>query len=111
VWISGANARQRAGRAGRCRPGLCFHLYSKTRASALAPFALPELLRSPLDNLALQVKLVQEAAMEAEAGEAGGSNGGKGGGKGGGRGGGKGGGGGGSTSLPSIFHGTIGEFT
>lgn len=31
VWISRANARQRRGRAGRCRPGLCYHLFSQVR--------------------------------------------------------------------------------
>ena len=32
VWISQAEARQRAGRAGRVRPGYVFKLYTKHRA-------------------------------------------------------------------------------
>ena len=35
--------------------GVCFHLYSKTRSSGLAEYQLPELQRSPLDELSLQV--------------------------------------------------------
>ncbi|OUM67572.1 hypothetical protein PIROE2DRAFT_34796, partial [Piromyces sp. E2] len=31
VFISQANAKQRKGRAGRIRPGKCFHLYTKKR--------------------------------------------------------------------------------
>lgn len=29
AWIARSNAEQRAGRAGRCRNGYCFRLYSK----------------------------------------------------------------------------------
>ena len=35
TFTSKASERQRSGRAGRCRPGLCFHLYSKHRSSEL----------------------------------------------------------------------------
>ena len=53
-WISQASARQRRGRAGRCRPGECFRLYSHARLQSLEPFQLPELKRTPLDELCLQ---------------------------------------------------------
>ena len=59
VWISQSAARQRAGRAGRVRPGIAFHLYSRTRASHMAPFTQPEMLRTPLEELCLQIKLLQ----------------------------------------------------
>ena len=37
--------------------GVCFHLYSKARSSGLAEYQLPELQRSPLDELSLQARL------------------------------------------------------
>jgi HrpA-like RNA helicase len=35
TFTSKASERQRRGRAGRCQPGLCFHMYSKHRSSEL----------------------------------------------------------------------------
>lgn len=46
--ISRASARQRAGRAGRERPGKCFRLYSEATFAGLAPTAVPEVARSSL---------------------------------------------------------------
>ena len=68
-WAPRASERQRAGRAGRCRPGVALHLYSRARAAALPDFALPELQRSPLDELCLQVKLLERRGF-AEAASA-----------------------------------------
>jgi ATP-dependent RNA helicase DHX36 len=48
TWISQASAKQRKGRAGRVRSGVCFHLFSKLRHEALRPFTESELLRTPL---------------------------------------------------------------
>lgn len=62
-WHSRASEKQRRGRAGRCRPGQCYNLYSKSRNESFSEFALPELKRSPLDELALQVKLLQQGAL------------------------------------------------
>ncbi|XP_040069338.2 3'-5' RNA helicase YTHDC2 isoform X2 [Ixodes scapularis] len=58
VWVSRASALQRKGRAGRTRPGVCFHLFSRQRFLGLAPFQQPELLRLPLQELCLQAKLL-----------------------------------------------------
>ena len=54
-WISKASAKQREGRAGRCQPGVCYHLYSKRRAASLIDFQVPEIRRIPIEELCLQV--------------------------------------------------------
>ncbi|XP_010558246.1 PREDICTED: DExH-box ATP-dependent RNA helicase DExH3 [Tarenaya hassleriana] len=58
-WISQASARQRKGRAGRVQPGECYHLYPKCVYDAFAEYQLPELLRTPLNSLCLQIKSLQ----------------------------------------------------
>ena len=57
-WVSRASAHQRRGRAGRCQAGICFHMYSRTRYSAFADFQEPEIKRSPLEELCLQVSRI-----------------------------------------------------
>eukprot|EP00457_Paulinella_chromatophora_P000465 gb/GEZN01000465.1/.p1 GENE.gb/GEZN01000465.1/~~gb/GEZN01000465.1/.p1 ORF type:complete len:1432 (+),score=321.51 gb/GEZN01000465.1/:281-4297(+) len=54
-FCSQANAKQRAGRAGRVRPGFCFRIYSRRRFEALDPYPTPEMERSPLVELCLHV--------------------------------------------------------
>ncbi|KAK6143234.1 hypothetical protein DH2020_023582 [Rehmannia glutinosa] len=58
-WISQASARQRRGRAGRVQPGECYHLYPQCVYEAFAEYQLPELLRTPLNSLCLQIKSLQ----------------------------------------------------
>ncbi|XP_010279410.1 PREDICTED: DExH-box ATP-dependent RNA helicase DExH3 [Nelumbo nucifera] len=55
-WISKAAARQRRGRAGRVQPGECYHLYPRCLYDAFADYQLPEILRTPLQSLSLQIK-------------------------------------------------------
>ncbi|XP_028060184.1 DExH-box ATP-dependent RNA helicase DExH5, mitochondrial-like [Camellia sinensis] len=55
-WISKVSAQQRRGRAGRVRPGECYHLYPKCVYDAFADYQLPEILRTPLQSLCLQIK-------------------------------------------------------
>ncbi|CAN6439906.1 unnamed protein product [Victoria cruziana] len=62
-WISKASARQRRGRAGRVQPGECYHLYPRCIYDALAEYQLPELLRTPLNSLCLQIKSLQVGSI------------------------------------------------
>lgn len=55
TWISKASARQRKGRAGRTRSGICYHMYSSARHESMAEFQDSELLRMPLEEVVLQV--------------------------------------------------------
>lgn len=55
-WISKACVKQRAGRAGRTRSGVCFHLFSSKRYESLLDERIPEILRVPLEELCLNTK-------------------------------------------------------
>ncbi|XP_053675949.1 3'-5' RNA helicase YTHDC2-like [Anopheles nili] len=66
TWISQACATQRAGRAGRTKPGTCFRLYSRTRLSAMDQFTLPEIMRVPLTEICLQTALIAKEASIQE---------------------------------------------
>ncbi|XP_071686344.1 DExH-box ATP-dependent RNA helicase DExH5, mitochondrial [Rutidosis leptorrhynchoides] len=55
-WISKVSAKQRRGRAGRVQPGECYHLYPRSVYEAFAEYQLPEILRTPLQSLCLQIK-------------------------------------------------------
>jgi len=55
--ISKASAQQRAGRAGRTRPGKCFRLYTeKAYKTEMQENTYPEILRSNLGTVVLQLK-------------------------------------------------------
>ncbi|CAI2371735.1 unnamed protein product [Moneuplotes crassus] len=55
-WTSQASANQRAGRAGRTGPGHCYRLYSSAVYNKMEKFAVPEILRTPIDQTILQLK-------------------------------------------------------
>lgn len=54
--ISRAQARQRAGRAGRVRAGACYRLFPEKAFRSLAARAAPEIQRTRLTSLVLQLK-------------------------------------------------------
>ncbi|XP_020535656.1 DExH-box ATP-dependent RNA helicase DExH1 isoform X2 [Jatropha curcas] len=62
-WISKASAHQRRGRAGRVRPGVCYRLYPKIIHDAMLQYQLPEILRTPLQELCLHIKSLQLGAV------------------------------------------------
>lgn len=55
VRISRAASTQRAGRAGRLAPGVCYRLWSAAQQEQLAAHPTPEILRADLAPLALQL--------------------------------------------------------
>lgn len=59
LWVSQANADQRKGRAGRVKPGVCYHLFSRCRQLLLEKFERPEITRIRLDGTILQAKILQ----------------------------------------------------
>ncbi|KJK15985.1 ATP-dependent helicase HrpB [Pseudomonas sp. 2(2015)] len=53
--ISRASATQRAGRAGRLEPGVCYRLWSEAQHEQLAAYGAAEILQADLAGLALQL--------------------------------------------------------
>ena len=59
TWVSKANARQRRGRAGRVRPGHCLRLFSKSQLDSFSAHQSPEIHRTPLERLCLQIRYLE----------------------------------------------------
>lgn len=55
IRIAKDSADQRAGRAGRLQPGVCYRLWSKTTQANLASFRTPEILEADLAFLVLDM--------------------------------------------------------
>ena len=53
---SQASAQQRAGRAGRVKPGICYRLYTEEAFHTLPPSTPPEIQRTSLTGVVLQLK-------------------------------------------------------
>lgn len=62
--ISQASARQRMGRAGRVKPGFCVRLYSEESYNEREEFTEPEIRRSNLANVVLQLRSLGLAIEE-----------------------------------------------
>lgn len=60
TWVNRAAARQRRGRAGRTRPGVCYKLYTRKQEANMTEFPVPEILRVPLESISLSVKAARE---------------------------------------------------
>ncbi|KAF3163512.1 ATPdependent RNA helicase [Orbilia oligospora] len=56
TWISKSNSKQRAGRAGRVRNGSYYALFTKERFTEFRPSSLPEILRSDLQEICLDIR-------------------------------------------------------
>ncbi len=66
TWTSAAASAQRRGRAGRTRPGTCYRLIPEAMLASLAPHTTPEIQRSPLEELVLQLLALRLGGGVAE---------------------------------------------
>jgi HrpA-like RNA helicase len=57
-WSSKASVIQRRGRAGRCQPGHAYNLFTKEQFASMDDYQVPEMQRTPLEDLVLQAKLL-----------------------------------------------------
>jgi HrpA-like RNA helicase len=68
--VSCASATQRAGRAGRTRPGICWHLFLRIELDSMARETTPEICRCPLEPLILRMLAQKQPVASSAATEA-----------------------------------------
>ncbi len=64
-FLSKASARQRRGRCGRLRDGICIHLYSEQRLADADDYTAPEIQRSSLAGVILQMESLNLPEIES----------------------------------------------
>eukprot|EP01124_Arcella_intermedia_P004963 TRINITY_DN12874_c0_g1_i1.p1 TRINITY_DN12874_c0_g1~~TRINITY_DN12874_c0_g1_i1.p1 ORF type:complete len:639 (+),score=166.54 TRINITY_DN12874_c0_g1_i1:92-1918(+) len=65
-YSSKASVNQRAGRAGRTAPGVCFRIFSSAAYNSHFPeFTEPEIFQTPIDNVVLSMKNMGIDKIEA----------------------------------------------
>ncbi|KAG8815464.1 hypothetical protein FRC19_001015, partial [Serendipita sp. 401] len=66
AWVGSSNLNQRAGRAGRHRPGEYYGLVSEARLAKLNPYQTVEIKRVDLSNVVMHVKALNFPGLEVE---------------------------------------------
>lgn len=66
AWVGSSNLNQRAGRAGRHRPGEYYGILGRRRADALHPHQTVEMKRVDLSNIVMHVKALNFPGMTVE---------------------------------------------
>lgn len=66
AWVGSSNLNQRAGRAGRHRPGEYYGILGQARSNALQPYQTVEMKRADLSNVAMHVKALDFPRMSVE---------------------------------------------
>jgi small subunit ribosomal protein S24e len=66
AWVGSSNLKQRAGRAGRHRPGEYFGILGRKRVEGLHPYQVVEMKRVDLTNVVMHVKALDFPGMAVE---------------------------------------------
>ena len=66
AWVGSSNLKQRAGRAGRHRPGEYFGIIGRRRVENLHPYQVVEMKRVDLTNVVMHVKALDFPGMAVE---------------------------------------------